>query len=646
MINSPSDLNAGSRSFRGVRAGKVICVGVILAFAGWQPASAQTGNTGQPLRLAPLAPQAQPQGVEDEGTQPRTDEPSGGLPSLVLPAPGSDSLEGTAQPGLSDDVVPQGIEINPLAELDPDSLGTLDPDSGGLGLDLWQGSDRALIETLLKVLPATSSSPTMRNLAIRLLLSNARAPLAKQELEGGATPEDPENEAPLLRARIDRLFAMGAIEDLRSLFNVVPQRYDSDAVAQTRVNADLLAGDDDVACRLVRNNIAIYPQSAFWPKALIYCQFLAGETTQATLGIDLLREGSAEEDPVFQTLANFLMGGEARPFEAQQIEPLHFAMMRFAKYPEPPLSAAGAAVWLQTAIATWEAAPRDLRAEASEAAVAAGALDPGVLAEVYGEFIFTEEQRAAALTTATTLPPTEGRALLYQVARDQPVESARAEVVRVALDHGRDNGGYAALMPVMLPMIVPLRPSSDLSWFAETAGRALYLSGQPDDAARWYFLAANRGTAAAQNFNALWPYSRLTGAAVQPRSYSLADWGRVALEREGTDPAAVIESQALLLTAFRALGEHDPMAWSDVVRGGADEARSLGGAPLLFALQEAAQAGRRGEAIALALVLLGEEGPADGHPVALAAALGALAQVDLATDARALAMEAAAARGV
>jgi len=643
MISSRSELNSGSRRFCRSRVGKVFAAGAILAIAAWQPAAAQSSGTGQPLRLAPLSPS---KGTESDDTQPGVGDSSGTLTSPVSPAPESDVLPEAAQPGLSDDVVPQGIEINPLAELDPDSLGTLDPDNGGLGLDLWQGSDRRVIEDLLRSLPANSGSPTLRALAIRLLLSNARAPLAKEDAEIGAGKGGSENEAPLLRARIDRLFAMGAITPLRSLFHVVPQRYDSDAVAQIRVNADLLAGDDEVACRLVRNNIAIYPQSAFWSKTLIYCQFLAGETTQATLGIDLLREGAAEEDSAFMTLAGFLLGGEARPLDAQEIEPLHFAMMRFAKYPEAPASVAGTSVWLQTSVATWDGAPRDLRAEASESAVAAGALDAAILAGIYGEFVFTEEQRATALTTVETLPPVEGRALLYQVTRDQPVEAARAEVVRVALDQALDNGGYAALMPVLLPMIAPLQPSSDLSWFADTAGRALYLSGDAAAAARWYFLAANRGKEGAHNFNALWPYSRLTGSAVQPRSYSLANWGRFALESEKTDPNDVIADQALLLATFRALGEQDPMRWSDLVSGEGGEARPMASAPLLFSLREAAEAGRRGEAISLALVLLGDDGPASGHPVALSAALSALAQVGLVADARALAMEAAAASGI
>ena len=59
----------------------------------------------------------------------------------------------------------QGIEINPLSEIDPDSLGLLEPADGGFGKDMWAGTDRALVEALLPRLPDRYRSAVLRDLA-------------------------------------------------------------------------------------------------------------------------------------------------------------------------------------------------------------------------------------------------------------------------------------------------------------------------------------------------------------------------------------------------------------------------------------------------------------------------------------------------
>ena len=61
-------------------------------------------------------------------------------------------------------------------------------------------------------------------------------------------------------------------------------------------------------------------------------------------------------------------------------------------------------------------------------------------------------------------------------------------------------------------------------------------------------------------------------------------------------------------------------------------------------LKYAAAEGRVGETIIYALLVLGETGPSDANPVTLGAVVGALRQVGLESDARAIALEAMLAR--
>ena len=102
---------------------------------------------------------------------------------------------------------------------------------------------------------------------------------------------------------------------------------------------------------------------------------------------------------------------------------------------------------------------------------------------------------------------------------------------------------------------------------------------------------------------------------------------------------------ALLLTLVGALGHEVPAAsWERVYAAagyGAEAAPSPG---YLQALVRAARDGRLGEAVLLALVSLGRDGPAAAHPLVLGEVVSALRRVGLEEDARRIALEAVLAR--
>jgi hypothetical protein len=102
------------------------------------------GQVGKPVQLVP-------QTIPDNGEAP--------------PAPEGGTT--TGQPN-----APQGFEITPLEAVGADYAGTLEPDKGGLGIDMWRGTDRVRVERLLPLLKPTSS-PILAELTRRLVLSNA-----------------------------------------------------------------------------------------------------------------------------------------------------------------------------------------------------------------------------------------------------------------------------------------------------------------------------------------------------------------------------------------------------------------------------------------------------------------------------------------
>ena len=70
-----------------------------------------------------------------------------------------------------------GIEINSLKEIDINSIGTIDTSSGGYTKKMWEGTSRATINSLFKMLPVQLYSKNLQKLYKRLLLTAADMPI-------------------------------------------------------------------------------------------------------------------------------------------------------------------------------------------------------------------------------------------------------------------------------------------------------------------------------------------------------------------------------------------------------------------------------------------------------------------------------------
>lgn len=597
----------------------------ILALGAWiAPAAAANHNTPQqsapqqPLRLVPPA----------------------SLGPTQVPAPGHSVIQtGVESPAAISGESSGAIEVNPLEEIAPDSIGTLDPDDGGFGVDMWKGSDRRVVTRLLELLPGDMASPGMRTLARRLLTSIASPPISQFEVSEAA-------EQSLLALRVERLMALGAVTDLNDLLAVVPSRHDDEFVARTRVDGLLLVHDTAEACRLVRNGIAAHHQVLYWQKAMVLCHMVAGEVDQMMLGLDLLREQGGGEDPAFFALAGALFGVEPEIPEDTQLTPLHLAMVQTIGSALPPGLIENASPPLLLSIAQAPNLDIEQRAAAAEAACAMGLLDGAALSRAYEKFSFTPEELANAISATETMAGPRGRALLYQAARGQNLPASRAEILRVALAQGERAGLYQAQVAAYLPLLSEIAVTPELSWFAAGAGRALYAAGRYEQASAWLRLGRQEALINPQASTAaasLWPYSRLAGGAALTTDGNLAAWRDL---REGMGDDAPGRGQTLLRAAFQALGEQDPLSWSQIVAEGEAANRAAPNAALLYALEEASESRRTGETVLLALIVLGENGPGESHAYALSAALAALSRVGLETEARALAIEAALASGI
>ncbi|MBI1985279.1 MAG: hypothetical protein HYS64_01090, partial [Rhodospirillales bacterium] len=353
-----------------------------------------------------------------------------------------------------------GVQVDSLKKVDSDTAGTLTVEQGGFGADMWRGTDRALVERLLPKLPVNTPSATMRELMRRMLLSIARVPEGKSE---GAS---------LVAIRVRLLADMGDLVAVNTLLNATPR---------------FLANDNARACALAGGQIRDQ-NVPYWQKAFIFCQALAGATDKAMLGVSVMRESSVKDDVFFALMESLATKTPATIASLPDPSPLHLAMARVAKAKLPADAISSNRPGVLRTIAISPNAPLEMRLEAGERAESAGALVVDSLRQLYTSVSFSEKDLANPLSRAETEGGPMTRALLYHTSLVQTVPTAQAEVVARALALGREEGRYASVVRVFMPVLKRIPPSAELLWFAPEAIRALLLNNEAIAAEAWFQL--------------------------------------------------------------------------------------------------------------------------------------------------------------
>jgi hypothetical protein len=533
-----------------------------------------------------------------------------------------------------------GIEINRLQGPDPQDIGTIDEQSGGLGRSIWAGTPASLVARLIRQLPDAVASPAMRDLLRRLLLT-AAVPPARDEGE---------NAPNLVALRVERLQAMGLLGSASTLMEIVPNRdRDADLI---RLNADnlLLRGDAKAACaESQRQEVRL--EERYWQQLLFFCHVLEGNIAEATLGANLLAEGGELNDRIFMILADGLLNGNTPAIDKLgTISPLQIAMLRHARVPLAMDDLGQVDPSLLAVVATTPDVDLDLRLSAAEQAAQLGAMTPERLKTVYADAPFSGEELENALSIAEGARSPRGRALLYQAAIEQDVPTARAEVLRKALILAREDGVYALTVRLYRPMLEALAPSAELSWFAGEAAHALYALDRVDLARSWVLelrYAVVRDPAAKPGLDALWALSLLAKVPESAETpVGTPEAWRMAVSARAPDraPREIIDAMALL--EFQDLYV-DRDGWRKLLSK--DQRDVVGRQPgyaYRAALTAAAEAGRLGELILLAVSLLGDGELADVDLAVLGEIVAALKQGGLDAEARALVVEVAVEKGL
>ena len=535
--------------------------------------------------------------------------------------------------------IQSGIEVNRLERLDPQEFGTIDALSGGLARDMWAGTSSSLAAKLLGQLPSAIASPSLREVLRRALLTSATLPVKR-----------PDNPAVNFAAlRISQLQLMGLLGSAAELLDAAPNRKADHVLHRLHAENLLMGNDIATACAETQRPETDLAER-YWQYLLIFCHVVENNLAEAALGVSILAEGKEPIDPGFMLLIDGFVSGVVPKVDAiGRPTALLLAMLRYAKLPVPDAALARAPPPLLVMIAGSMETDLDLRLAAAEKAVREGAMTTDWLTRIYVGAQFSREELDNALSTAQAAQAPRGRALLYQAAYGQNVPTARAEVLRKALDFAAENGFYSLSTRIYQAMLESMVPSVELSWFAADAIRALSALGRLDLVRPWLNglrYQSARDPAAKLALDSLWAMATLASVkdATVVAAGSFGDWC-TAIEAvvQETANSRIKVGMALLEIAGQ---NFEGAQWEAALKVSKPVSVRLSDYAYRVALRRAAAAGRLAETILLSAIVVGGDRLGELDLSLLAEVVDALRRVGLDQEAHALVLEAAVEKGI
>jgi hypothetical protein len=148
---------------------------------------------------------------------------------------------------------------------------------GGLGIDMWDGSDRHAIITLLPQTPDSFTYRSMAALVRRVLLTNADVTMLDHK-DG----VDPGHD--LLSLRIQKLMSMGALDAAAALYKDNPVEPVNAQMAAIGITAILYSGQTSLACLETNALKDRFAENPFWKEIGNFCDYLLAKMAGTNTG--------------------------------------------------------------------------------------------------------------------------------------------------------------------------------------------------------------------------------------------------------------------------------------------------------------------------------------------------------------------------
>ena len=380
-----------------------------------------------------------------------------------------------------------------LKDIDANTVGTITEDEGGLGYDMWAGSERNIIQNYLKNLPINKESDTAIELIKKLLLSNANVPKSNGEID-------------LILIRINKLIELGDFENAKSLIDLVNKKDNEEIlIKQTEINLSL--NNFDLACSNIEEQRKSFKQNLFWRKVEIFCQILNGKTNKANLSLSLLKEEKNFNDENFLKIIDSLIyKDESNDESLVNLNLLNLVMTRVANINIKESYVLNDNPLLLTMIYRMPNAPIKLRIEAIEKSKKLLNLPIETIEEIYNSYDLGEKDKKISLDDNILLG-FETQAILFQMAIAEDDEEKKAKIIKKSLELASINGNFTLISKLNLNSLLEIKPSKNLSWFANYAAKSLLISNNKKEAMKWYEILKkekDKNTELFNNFIELW----------------------------------------------------------------------------------------------------------------------------------------------
>ena len=596
-------------------------------------AQAQTGDSGS-AATAPPRTLGQPlPPVEDTPPPPEREPPAAsGDADQASDVDTSDLKSDLPEPAKASSGKPgrQPVEAAPLAPLEPpkpsiqvETLGTvegpaeglLDPSNGGMDENIWSGSARADIETLLPHVPLSSPDTAIRALSKKLILTRAEAPSGTIKRA-------------LITIRIEKLLDAGLTDEAAALA-VSASAKDAPDFARVQADAILSAGRAGDACGNATQS-RLSEGSQFWLQLRAYCAAASGDSATAEITRNIL---DAEQlgDPAYNTLVDDVLTKAKKPPAAiAKPTSMHLFLLRRAGLPVGVEIAKHLGTGANLLALRDQRNPPEARLAAAERVVKTGAATATELKAVLDAQTIAPDRLAGAQAATAKLPFLAGQALLRRAAQLETRPPVKAQLVHQALLLGEKAGLFETAARLQADVIEKTDAASVPSDQAPLIGWALLIAGKHDAAARWL----SGGDA-----------PRAVLALVSGKEAPPADLSAIARD-ESAEPKALNPNQpyeGLLLGAYDVLGLAMPADARDAGKGAGAKhwpGRRPDGDAMQKIMEATSAPDRRGEAVLRMLIFIGPAGPRDVAPDVTIEFLRALADMGLKDSARALAVHA------
>ncbi len=486
-----------------------------------------------------------------------------------------------------------GISIKELDPIDPSSVGLYKAEGFGLSRNLWQGTNRSYIEALIPLLPENYSSLVLRNLYLRLLLSESSPP---------PSLNDPVN---LLEIRIDKLSRSGYVSQAAMLSELVPKHAVSGRFDKLYIESKLLEGDNLSACDRVERMFDEGNSSSFLLKHFSLCKIFSGDVSSSRLVIDLLHELDPMDKNFFSLVSVLIDGENVDVSGFDSLSPIHLAMIKAAKLKIPDGMTTDVSPTVLMSMAVSPNTSLTTRISAAERAVNLGILGSEQLSSIYSNIVFTED-RVNVVFDGNKLEELDSKALLFQIAKTQVVPEAKAEVLYKASLIAHEEGMHITNYLVNKESYSVIKPNNSLIWFAGDAMSAHLYYGEIENAKKWFKLLDNsnnfKDIDTEKTFLNFWPIFYIIDPEIS--KISISEWVKKMMSIGNGTNTRQIEVTLSMLQKLNYDISQD--IWINLILNSKSE--EIFGPPIVFNsnLETAFENGKIGETILYSLLILGK----------------------------------------